>query len=352
MEQQIDKTIVVTFDDTTRMIDFCKDSEGNVSKDFYEWYLIEQNLFTKSGMLIIDMDEAKKNRIAVFFDFSNPDYVSFTWHSYKRRFPICKFYFNRQENLTMEEVSFDEEYRSLNMFKSDGAVYVRNDYAQSLDKIVKDSAKAIRRSKALAAASEYKKSVIIQDEVNRLIDDSITQCCRLIIYSTYSLMYYVSKQEPKEITTTFNSDTEASQKVKALYKYTGYVDLRENKVYKPLIKKDPDEPVREYERHIQKWTVRGHYRQTKKGKIWIEPHTKGEGELEKRIYGTEDESDLNLIPKVFEVMRSKTEAPTIEKKEIVITVPKQKTEAIKPLKFLEKIEKAWTKIISFLYSRN
>ena len=36
---------------------------------------------------------------------------------------------------------------------------------------------------------------------------------------------------------------------------------------------------------------------------------KGEGELEKRIYGTEDEKDLNLIPKVFEVERTIKEKP-------------------------------------------
>ena len=60
--------------------------------------------------------------------------------------------------------------------------------------------------------------------------------------------------------------------------------------------------------------------------IWIEPHTKGEGELEKRIYGTEDEKDLNLIPKVFEVERTVKEKPV---EPIKIEAPK--TEETKPI---------------------
>ena len=50
--------------------------------------------------------------------------------------------------------------------------------------------------------------------------------------------------------------------------------------------------------------MRGHYRRVGDKIIWIEPFEKGDGELEKRIYGTEKESDVNVIPKVFEVTRT------------------------------------------------
>ena len=150
--------------------------------------------------------------------------------------------------------------------------------------------------------------------------------------------------------------------MKSTYKYTGYIDLSDNKTYRPLIKKDPNEPIREYQRHIQKWTVRGHYRKTKNGMIWIEPHTKGEGELEKRIYGTEDEKDLNLIPKVFEVVRTKHETATEQKKEVQDTIitehiifPKSKNIITKKEtkhhnNFLKNITNSLTKFINSMMS--
>lgn len=38
-----------------------------------------------------------------------------------------------------------------------------------------------------------------------------------------------------------------------------------------------NEVTRSYERQIEKWTVRGHWRKTKNGQVWIKPHVKGTG---------------------------------------------------------------------------
>jgi hypothetical protein len=42
---------------------------------------------------------------------------------------------------------------------------------------------------------------------------------------------------------------------------------------------------RAYQRHTESWKVRGHWRHYKNGKsVWIEPYTKGKGEIEPKTY--------------------------------------------------------------------
>ena len=329
----INKTIVITYDDATRMIDFCKDAENEVSKEFYDWYLKEDGeYFAKIGMLIIDGMIGEKERVALSFDFTNPDAVEFNVYRYKDQRIISSFFFYRQDNLTMKDVSVDVKYFSSHFFKGQKYLWLSPEIKDKVLSITrKIAANEAQRRKIGQRAS--KTDLVIDMAINSAVKDINLFNCKALVYFTYALMYYVSKQEPEEITTDFQKQLEAETggiKVKSVYKYTGYIDLRENKVYKPIVKKDPDEPVREYQRHIQKWNVRGHYRKTKNGLIWIEPHIKGEGELEKRIYGTEDEKDLHLIPKVFEVERTVKETP-----EIKIDVPEQKKEEIKPVEVVK-----------------
>jgi len=325
----INKTVVVTYDDATRMVDFCKDAEKSISKDFYDWYLEEKpKYFAEAGMLIIDGMIGEKERVAVSFDFTDPDNVLFNVYRYKDQKIITSFYFKRQDNLTMTDVSVDIKYFSSHFFKGQKNLWLSPEIKDKVLSLTRQiAANEAKRRKTGQRAS--KMDLVIDMAMNSAFKDINLFNCKALVYFTYALMYYVSKQEPEEITTAFQKQLEEETggvKVKSIYKYTGYIDLRENKVYKPAVKKDPDEPVREYQRHIQKWTVRGHYRRTKKGLIWIEPHTKGEGELEKRIYGTEDEKDLNLIPKVFEVERTVKEKPV---EPIKIEAPK--TEETKPI---------------------
>lgn len=303
---KIDKTIVITYDDATRMMDFCKDSSGSVSKDFYDWYLNPEGVFfARTGMLIVDGILDSKERCAISFDLSDPDTAVFCSYAYRDQSVICHWEFHRQDNLTMTEVGFKVKYLSLSNIKKN-TLLCPPDIKEKMESIVRKTTSGFNRKgfRNTTTAAILTKS---GNDALRLVNEAN---CRSFIYFIYALMYYVSKQEPEEITTKFKQQLEEDTegvKVKSIYKYTGYVDLRDNKVYKPIIKKDPDEPTREYQRHIQSWTVRGHYRKTKNGLRWIEPHIKGQGELEKRIYGTEDEASLNLIPKVFEVERTKKE---------------------------------------------
>lgn len=362
--EHINKTIVINYDEATRMIDFCKTKEGVVSKEFFDWYLKDNpDLFAKSGMLIINNILKTNQRCAISFDASNPDKVIFTSYVYHDQSVICNWVFKRQENLTMEEVSFDINHLSLiNLRKNDLLL------SSSLDDMVKDAIKDADMGKLVRKGFRNESAKdLVQKTITRSLNKINKKNCESFIYHTYALLYYVSKQEPEEITSQFNKELDnefGGQTVKSIYKYTGYINLRDNKTYKPIIKKSNNEPIREYDRHIQSWIVRGHYRNTKNGRIWIEPHIKGEGELEKRIYGTEEEKDLNFIPQVFEVTRTKSEKETFKKnkfeaialesneiieKELAVV---NKQEVKKTFIFFAKLKCAWDKIILYFSDKN
>ena len=58
------KTIVTTFDEISRMMDFCHDSKGDISRSFYDWYLKEvPAYFADNGMLIVDGLVGKKEKV-------------------------------------------------------------------------------------------------------------------------------------------------------------------------------------------------------------------------------------------------------------------------------------------------
>jgi hypothetical protein len=310
--KDIKNTIIVPYDDVNRMINFCKDDYGNITRDFYDWYLNEKTaVFMVSGILIIDNIKDWKERSTVQFNFKDPDEVLFSSFAYKDQSEVCKWKFNRQVNLTMKDIEFDFDYMSITNFnkvefggRESGDKKVIEDIKQkALSNVMNTVSDDIKNFNRKGFRGKSEKEIL--DKAKREgLKEIVKLYAQGLTYFVYALMYYVSKQEPEVIETEFKPTEEDLIRVKAFYKYTGYVDLRENRIYKPTIERNPDDPVRDYNRHIQAWSVRGHYRRTKKGLIWIDPHIKGNGELEKRIYGTEDEADLNLIPKVFEVERN------------------------------------------------
>lgn len=307
--KKIDKTIIIPYEDCNRMIQFCKTDGGAISKDFYDWYLKEDKpeFFIKSGMLIVDKLMGLDELLPFSFDFEDPNEALFTSYIYSDQSKVCQWKFHRMDNLTMEKISFDVVYTNATNAKKFTTVLLSVPKGESnaveftknriLDKVHHKI--DLKTKKGFRAPSNKELIAESKREASKLI---LKMLCEAGTYFIYALMYYVSKQEPEVIESQYTKiETTDAEKIKSFYKYTGYVDLRENRVYKPVIKRDPDIPAREYQRHIQAWTVRGHYRKTSNGLIWIEPHIKGKGELEKRIYGMEDEKDLNIIPKVFEV---------------------------------------------------
>jgi hypothetical protein len=129
--------------------------------------------------------------------------------------------------------------------------------------------------------------------------------CEIYSRVLYSAMYYFNNVKPKKLLSIVPKHCNEENKtiINKIYKYTGYVNLlAENVSYVPNIEKDPNYSKQEYNRHIQKWIVRGHYRRTKNGHVWIDSHEKGEGALEKRVYGTVEEQDANVYPKTFNII--------------------------------------------------
>ena len=60
-----------------------------------------------------------------------------------------------------------------------------------------------------------------------------------MVYFVYALMYDASRQAPIELLATGQPDDVEieTETIKAIYRYSGYVDLTDNKIYRPVIKK-------------------------------------------------------------------------------------------------------------------
>lgn len=303
----MNKTIYLTFDDATRLIDKCKGSDGAITREFFDWYLGEPRFFAETGILVVDNLLSDKIRVAVSFDFSNPDAATFTTYRYSDQKVICKFRFNRQSNLTMNniEVEILEFYPDVMSGKGQKVWFspeVQERFNKISDEIARQEVK--RRMQKMRKTSRH---ILVEMAMKSAMIEVNKFNCRTMVYFVYALMYDASRQAPIELLATGQPDDVEieTETIKAIYRYSGYVDLTDNKIYRPVIKKDANEPTREYERHIQKWTVRGHYRRTAKGLIWIAEHTKGVGELEARVYGVTDESNVPVVQKTFVVERKR-----------------------------------------------
>lgn len=319
MEDQINKTIVVSYDDITRMKDFCTNNGEGVTRDFMDWYVNENSFFSKTGMLVCErVIKGSEKKFVVSFDFNNPDVPSFVMYDYVRQKPVCRYIMYREDNLAMKDVTIKISWIDLKFFSQPDSVFMSNetfeevkkDYKEQESRFEADIKKMDKRQLKFQIKrmenrknNHLAKTRQLEKELEKINVKIATFMAQQGVYFCYATMYYFAKNKSKEVVGTAKTDMIGEGKqVTALYKYTGYVNINEVKIYQPIIKKDG--PVREYGRHIEKWSVRGHYRKVGDKTIWIEPFEKGEGELEKRIYGTEKEAGVNVIPKVFEVTRT------------------------------------------------
>lgn len=299
----MNKTVYITFDEATRLVDACKDAGGNITKEFFDWYLGDGRFFAKTGILVIDNLPIEKERVAVSFDFSDPETSRFVSYRYSDQKPICRFSFKRQDNLTISDVKVEIEEFSPEVFQT-GQIWFSPEVKERFIKISDDVAR-LERKRRMQKIRKTKTALLVEMAMKSAYVEINRFNCSAFVYYSYALMFSALKKEPEEVMPSLSGQLDVdSEKVSAIYRYSGYVNLNE-KIYRPAVKKDPDEPVREYQRHIQKWTVRGHYRRTAKGLIWVGEHIKGEGEIEGRVYGTVDESEVPVVPKYFEVLRKK-----------------------------------------------
>lgn len=304
----LSKTIYTTFDEVSRMKDFCSDKDENgvriVSKNFYDWYLKEDTFFIPYGVFIMEglFSHESKQKFVCVFNFEDANCSKFEIINYLTQKSVIVFFFYREHNLDMNKIKVHiKELHSQNLDLI--AAFNPPEDLQDYYKIVRERFAKIKKEAKTKIKGENKQQRRRDiDKRVREIDMKLHDVvCSNVTQWIYATMYFSAKHQPEIVEyIPGQNETGETKTVNSKYVYSGYINLNAP-TYRPTIKKDPSEPTREYQRHIEKWTVRGHYRRTSKGLIWIEPHTKGEGELEKRIYGTEDESQVNVLPKIFEV---------------------------------------------------
>ena len=350
-EETENKTIVVSYDDITRMKDYCCDESG-VTREFMDWYVNEETFFTRKGVLISGYQSRDvEKQFVISFDFTNPEIVEFVMYDHLTNKPLCKYRFIKEDNLAMKDVNVLITWFDKKAFANTTSIFSD----KSLSELKPKSLGAVNH-KTLSRKGLIQR----KHKLEAQIDESYKSLCKYMaeqgVYYAYAAMYYFANNKMLETTGKAKSkllgDTMSNQ-IASIYKYTGYINLEDIRVYAPKVDRDPNEPIREYGRHIQKWSVRGHYRRVGDKRIWIESFEKGEGELETRVYGTTKEPEIEIIPKEFEVMRNVSDVtiavprPITQKKEVV-TVPV--TEPIKaaPDKYLNRVMRAWSKLIKLL----
>lgn len=297
-------TIISTFAESEEAMRSCKDESGALTRHFFDWYLEEQHpkFIINKGVMLLDHTDNGFGKAVIYFDFTDPDEVYFDWFPYGGKFPIAKWRYYRHDNLTINDIDYELDFFHTERFWQHGDI--------SMNKTMLDMDKKIMKGKLKKTTNDenIKRRIYL---INKEADEKHETIKRApivaITYYIYAFMYKAYCTEPdiieSESVSSYMPTTELVGRRK--YYYTGYVNLNDTKAYR--IKKDPDAPKREYGRHIEKWIVRGHYRRTSKGLIWIDEHIKGQGaNIEKRIYGTVPESKVNIYPKVFEVENKTT----------------------------------------------
>jgi hypothetical protein len=292
---------------------------------FEDWYQNNEAYFVKKGVFLMDglLNTEKKEmlRYCFLFDFENKEESVFTVINYYTREKIAVFKNKRTEDWKNPEITV--EYFDKKKFKDFGR------FTNSIikEKVLKQWDIFIRRNSSLPN-NKYKEQLKKFEELeDKMVSEFMWEHTVDIIHCSF---FYFTLEKPKQIEyKEFIEEekketeiTSSSGKVVKYY-YTGYVNLNETKIYRTNISeelKSEKSKRGEYQRHIEQWSVRGHYRTINGKKIWIEPHVKGTGNLENRLYGVSPESEMNLIPKVFEVVKNKTEKDK-DKTEIEVEVP-------------------------------
>jgi hypothetical protein len=308
-------TVVTTYGEACEVMQYADDFCGCCRSKFYnEWYDANEAYFVRKGIFVIDdlmyldcikddKDSRKPVRYCFKFDFTEKTHSSFTILNYYNQDKIAEFRFIRGENPDFHNIKVKMDFMDLKKFKNLG------DFTNAIhaEKMKKSWNTFHQRCDSLPKA-KFQEAYLRQLELDYRM--TLQFMCEHTVEMVHASMYYYTKQKPEEVPYSsyfgFQEDLEYTTKKETyIYKYTGYVNLNDTRVFRTRINsKLNDDKKKEYERHIESWTVRGHYRKTKTGeKIWIKDHVRGEGVLESRIYGTKPASEVLLIPKEIECER-------------------------------------------------
>ena len=298
--------IVLEIDTNTvfRLIDLCKDKENNISKEFYDWYLIDSIFPVKNGELHLPQDQFYGEYI-LEFDVTNPDEVLLDLKHTSVKTPLASYNFYRQDNLTMNNITFSVIHKNTETFRrvisnanrKPGSV-INEEQDKRIQTEVKENSD---RSKFIKKAVEKAKKGgkvslknVTRKAVHELTDKHFDRVLEAFVYYFYATMYYMVRINPSIINKSSPLESPLNYKeIQAIHRYDGYIDLRKQVNYK-YIDDDPDRIKRQYRFHIEGWTVRGHYRRINGKLVWINQFNKGSGPIEKRTYATVDRKKLDI----------------------------------------------------------
>lgn len=157
-------------------------------------------------------------------------------------------------------------------FEEDSLGYI---YKLYLDGVVCHEVKWLKSNKfGYVLSSKAEKSY-----QQGLTEDMITLHATLMAY----MEYYSDMKEYVEVEDVKVIKKKKDKKGKVKSKKTVKIGKR---IYKIRVTNESVvRDKRRYERSMEKWSVRGHWRTTKTGKkVWIKPHYKGEGEVKPKDY--------------------------------------------------------------------
>ena len=326
MENQLEgynSTIVMNYTQAMEVMDYSDNVCGCCKMDSFEdWYEKNEAYFVKKGVFLMDnllQTEKETLRYCFLFDFENKEESYFTIINYYNREKIATFKSERTGDWRNPKITID--YFDKKKFKDFGR------FTNSIikDKVLKQWDLFLKRNSSLPDKKFKEELRKYNDFEDRMVAQFM---CEHTFDMVQSSFFYFTLERPeqieyKEFIDEQKEETEITSRTSgkvAKYYYTGYINLNQTKIYRTKnlsedLKKEKSKRG-EYQRHIEKWTVRGHYRTVNGNKIWIEPHTRGTGSIvENRIYGISPESEINLVPKVFEVTRLVQEKTDTEPKE-------------------------------------
>lgn len=302
--------IITTYTDAIKMMKYNDDFCGCCKlREFNDWYEDNNSYFIKKGYFLVDElmrydppkgDDLIEMRYCLHFDFEDKEVAHFKMYNYYNQKVFCEFDYIRSENDDVNNPKIKLGFVDYKEFEETGAFY--NDFI--ISNLNKEDDFFYRKNGSLPK----KKFMEAYDKHFRKRQTMTVEfMANHSMHMILSAMFYFTLEKPKDI----NYESIEKEKEKEIltkkgiikYKYTGYIQLDKERIYRAKINDNLDKKKRaNYERHIGSWQVRGHWRNLSNGKkIWIEPHIKGEGELEKRVYGIGevDASDV-IVPKVFE----------------------------------------------------
>lgn len=317
-----DETITLTFDDQ-KLTALARKLGINATccwikpnLEFDKWYKeLNRSPVIKGNFIVTGT--ASQQPIITKFDLTNKDEPEFEFRTYHGNHLVSKIYHikgNSAFNDSLQIFDIENEVDPLSpIFKkmSKNSTQELSESFKMYDEIKSNYNKNTRKDVRQGLHHAEK-------EITSYAKDYLDAFYSISTKIIYIILFHIhNKQIPlNKSTNSFNIElAEGVEKIPAIYEYTGYVDLSKSKS-EPK-ERDPDAEKQEYERHIESWSVRGHWRKTKNGRTWVGPHVKGSGELEKRVYGKGNPSLLKLKAKQFNVLWNKRVKPLVRKPSVL-----------------------------------